>query len=86
MTKKSAETGTAPAFQEVEVRRVETRDNGILTVKFERLKVLREHVKITQDEGDAINRGRFDHSGNIIFVVYLLAGQEAEDIIINPKS
>lgn len=69
-------------FEEVEIRRMPaTRDRNKLITTFERLKVLRSNVKISQYQADILNTGRTEHPSNNIFAVYLLPGQELEPLV-----
>jgi hypothetical protein len=67
-------------FDEVEVRRLNpVKEGNKLITKFERHKVLRSNVRITQYQADVLNEGRIVCDHNVFFVLYLLPGQEVED-------
>jgi len=69
-------------FHEVEVRRLgSVQEGNILTTPFEKWKTLRTNVKITKDEADALNAGRREDTGNKIFAMYLLPGEEVEPLV-----
>ena len=73
---------TSLHFQEVEVRRLNSvREGNKLITRFEKFKVLRQKVNITQEEADTINTGRIEHPDNKFFSLYLLPGQEVEALI-----
>jgi hypothetical protein len=69
-------------FQEVEVVRRQTVVEGVLKITFDKVRVTREKVKISQAEADALNNGRKDHPDNKYFAMYLKPGEEVEPIII----
>ncbi len=85
-THAGAHAGENLIFEEWQVRRelgttFEKDGKRYLKTEFEKEKILRPRVKITQDEANIFNEGRIVHSSNRVFSVMLLPGQKLEPLV-----
>lgn len=69
-------------YEEVEVRRIETKKEGDKFVSvFKRLDTIRPKVKLRKEEADVLNFGPASDTRNYIFRVYLQPGKNLPNFI-----